>query len=485
MPLNRNAFRLEWRLPAPQPEANGSAALRIAEVAVSLPPVVSAPPWLAEAAWIEVTGATKPKEELLVLLSLGAEVEHALLVQYLYALASLDPNGSPGTRQIRDIVKQIALQEMAHFVSVQNLLLAVGGLDYLHIGRDSLRAASAQNPLPFALEPVSELTLSEYVLVESPGDIPDQSLADRISKMKELVKQKAGIEPHQVGAFYTQVYWILQPGDEPHGPLPLTPDPAHGRKPGWHLKASDFTPAQVIASYQAQPLEWKVNSGPDLLILPVGDANTPPEKMADLALSNLFSIMAQGEGVAPSQNSHFEKFLAALDLQLAGGVNVLPLPRTPYVQAPPPDSLAPTRLRKDYTVLWGKLFDIRYTMLPLDIGLALSMSVTNPDRATLKGWAFVSMRPLLRLLITQMCSPALTNLEPCGPTFGLLEEDLPAGPRAPWERYLKLLQEEAAVIAALERRPELTGDTSGSDLLSDIKTNSAQRLQFVQHKLAS
>src|SRR6266568_9472643 len=55
-------------------------------------------------------------EELLVLLTLAAEVEHALLVQYLYAAGSLDVQGSTGTQQLREMIRAVALQEMAHFI---------------------------------------------------------------------------------------------------------------------------------------------------------------------------------------------------------------------------------------------------------------------------------------------------------------------------------------------------------------------------------
>jgi hypothetical protein len=141
---------------------------------------------------------------------------------------------------------------------------------------------------------------------------------------------------------------------------------------------------------------------------------------------------------------------------------------------------------KDYTALWGQLFDLRYTMLPLDILLALSTPKTSPDRTTLVQWSFQSMRPILRGLMTQMCSAALTSLEPCGPTFGLIVDDVPLDPGKRWQTYLGLLQKESTVIAALEQRPELQTDTIGGSLLARIKSNSTQvRLPFVQQKVVS
>lgn len=485
MSLTRGGFQLKWHLPVVSNTAGiaGAEEFFVFDESKLAEPIS---PLLANTAWIEVSGAKTPREELLVLLSFGAEVEHALLVQYLYAIASLDPNGTDLTQQLRWILHNIALQEMAHFVSVQNILLAVGGPDFIHTGRDSFRSASGENPLPFALEAISELTLSEYVLAESPAVIPN-ALADRVLKMKEMVKRRAGIEPHQVGAFYTQIYWLLQPDDQPRGKLALTPDANKGRKPGWHLKREDFVPAAIIAAHQAHPQEWLANDGPDLLILPVGDGNTDQKDIADIALANVYAIIGQGEGIAAGQNSHFEQFLAALDLQLTGSVNVLPLARTPYAEVgPPPDSDTPTKLSSDYTILWGNLFNIRYTMVPLDIGLALCTPVTNPDRANLVGWAFAGMRAILRGLISQMSSSTLSNLEPCGPTFGLLADYLVLDPQVRWHQYLNLLEAEARVIETLERRPELASDTKGRLLLSQIKSNSTLiRYPFVRQKVAS
>jgi hypothetical protein len=437
---------------------------------------------LADLGWIAVAGVETPKQELLALLTLAAEVEHSLLVQYLYAAASLDAEASSATSDLRDAVLTIALQEMAHLVSIENLLLAVGGPDHFHIGRDGLRAASIDNPLPFALEPVSELTLSEFVLVEAPATIaPD--LAGELAQLKAWVWKQARIEPHRVGAFYTQVYWLLQPDDTPRGELLLTPDPERGRRPGWHLAPSDFTDAAVIAAHQALPPEWHTEAGPDLLILPVGDEHTAPAALADIARENVYKIMRQGEGVAAAEDSHFERFFAGLQAFRQGGVSVLPLPRTPYVGSRPSEAPVSTALGAEYTTRWARLFDLRYTMLLLDIGLALATPRSSPDRRTLVGWAFVGMRPLLRALIQQLCSPVLAALEPCGPTFGLLHEDLPETPVERWTRYRTLLQQETEVIAALEAHATLAADAAGKTRLGRVKTDSAARAAFVEHHL--
>lgn len=200
------------------------------------------------------TGATSPKDELLALLQLAVEVEHALLVQYLYAATSIDP-AAPAHLT----VKNIAVQEMAHLITVQNLLLAIGGPSVFHIGRDTFRAASLFNPLPLNLEPISQLTLGEYVLAESPGIFPPgkEGVQRRVAAIKREVEKKTGLHPSRVGAIYTKIYWIFQPSDNAFGPLALKPDPTIGLVAGWHVKPKDFTPAGAIKSHQAEPAEWQ------------------------------------------------------------------------------------------------------------------------------------------------------------------------------------------------------------------------------------
>lgn len=71
------------------------------------------------------------------LLHAAAEIEHALLVQYLYAAYSLDKTGGSGTlvpagaaatiAGWRSKIITIAKEEMAHLLTEQNLLRFIGG----------------------------------------------------------------------------------------------------------------------------------------------------------------------------------------------------------------------------------------------------------------------------------------------------------------------------------------------------------------------
>jgi hypothetical protein len=60
----------------------------------------------------------------------AAEVEHALLTEYLYAAYSLTPGPTAPAAQLRRTIVRIAVEEMGHLITVQNLLLALGEAPY-------------------------------------------------------------------------------------------------------------------------------------------------------------------------------------------------------------------------------------------------------------------------------------------------------------------------------------------------------------------
>src|SRR5215475_3838273 len=69
--------------------------------------------------------SVSPEEEALMLLEIAAELEHALLIEYLYAAFSCE------TVSLRNTLLLIARQEMGHLITVQNLRLLLGGVPYL------------------------------------------------------------------------------------------------------------------------------------------------------------------------------------------------------------------------------------------------------------------------------------------------------------------------------------------------------------------
>src|SRR2546421_1793654 len=73
-----------------------------------------------------------PHDEVVFLLNIAAEVEHSLMVQYLFAAYSLkrpeqfDADKASLIRGWKKLIATVAREEMGHLATVQNLLRSVG-----------------------------------------------------------------------------------------------------------------------------------------------------------------------------------------------------------------------------------------------------------------------------------------------------------------------------------------------------------------------
>lgn len=426
-----------------------------------------------------VPGASTPSEELSVLLQVAAEVEQALLLQYLYSAYSIDENGVGASAEARQKILDVAIQEMAHLITVQNLILAVDGPDAFHIGRETVRTGNQFNPFPFLLEPLTKLSLAKYIIAEMPGTFPPSKLAkvERIRQLQQEVLAASGLQPERVGALYAKIYWLIQPTDTPTGPLSLQVDKALGYLPGWHIPATQFQPAATIQAHDAVPNEWRVSSGRDLRIHQMSDAAT--------ALVALNSVMEQGEGISHAQDSHFYEFLEVLDLFEAGQITVRSVPTNPFVGQLPPGVTSGTQIQHAYARLWANLGNLRYTTLMLDIGHSLSLARPDADRPFLVGTAFRNMRRL-RQVIDHLTSSTMQAIDAnSAPTFELLREDLPSTPRDRWLRQRELVETEERLSAELFARPELAADLEGKDLLDTLSADRNTRKAKIDERLAS
>ena len=109
-----------------------------------------------------------PLDKAVTLLWAAAKVEHALMVQYLYASYSFaEPDR---------VLANVAIEEMSHLMTVQNLLRCLGQPPYL--GRQDFRPPTQADerlfPFDLRLEPLSHKSLAKYVVAESPtSEAPD------------------------------------------------------------------------------------------------------------------------------------------------------------------------------------------------------------------------------------------------------------------------------------------------------------------------
>src|ERR1700739_2642366 len=143
-----------------------------------------------------------------MLLGVAAEIEHSLMVQYLFAAYSLGgpqvPHELSGDVQAwQTTILGIAKEEMGHMVSVQNLRTALGLP--LHLDREDYPWGSGFYPFQFTLQRLTLDSLATYVCAESPPDW-DGSEAEEI---KARAAQEAHDEVNRVGALYEAIKEIL------------------------------------------------------------------------------------------------------------------------------------------------------------------------------------------------------------------------------------------------------------------------------------
>ena len=122
----------------------------------------------ARAALPDPTEAMSTHDKTIFFLQTATEIEHSLLVQYLYgafSLGDIDTRADltePQKNQARDWQRKIvfiARQEMGHLISVENLLRLIGGP--LNFEREDFPFRGDYYPFPFQLEPLTKDSLAK------------------------------------------------------------------------------------------------------------------------------------------------------------------------------------------------------------------------------------------------------------------------------------------------------------------------------------
>jgi rubrerythrin len=286
------------------------------------------------------------------LLSVAAEIEHSLMVQYLYAAYSIGGPQVPVQHrkdmlEWQRIILGIAKEEMGHLVTVQNVIKLLGGA--LHLDREDYPWASGFYPYAFTLEPLSRKSLAKYVVAESPETWPDDVSSAERKTIEDLAREDAEQDVARVGALYQRIREILSDPDK-------IPDAM------FHPETYPFQASwdEWGRGYAAGARGSTSKTAPDVLVL---RASSRTEAVAALA-----AVAEQGEAVtfiaADSEDSHFSRFLAVYRAfsKISAGVGVLPLakdPRAPGIGAGSGGAV----VEHPEARLWAALFNLRYRML--------------------------------------------------------------------------------------------------------------------------
>jgi Ferritin-like len=338
-----------------------------------------------------------PKKFAVSLLRAGAEIEHSLAVQYLYAAYSIDET-SHAPRNYTSLewkthLRLVAREEMAHLVTVQNLLLALG--QEPHLNRGPLHRAESKLPLPFKLEPLNQKSLGKFVLFESPTDDQINDADKIVMKEIKLLLGKHGSRVLRVGSIYAALYWLfLENNDtDPDWPFPIecVETFKHQYPNSVHLKDEDFIPLRKYQDRAAHPTEWGVFERSTHV-----DGASPRE----IALASLRWIMSQGEGPNAIEDSHFCRFLKIyreFQENSDSASMVMNVPVNPRIKGVKGSRGAGretgTLITNRRTKLWGALFNLRYQLMLLNVvdSLGESRKTMAEKRRLFARWAAVEM----------------------------------------------------------------------------------------------
>jgi hypothetical protein len=409
----------------------------------------------------EVPSPFNGKDYITMLLQIDAEIEHGLMLQYLYSAYSIGGTQIPEKYQQKvhtwqNIILGIAKEEMGHFISVQNVLKLIGAP--LNFGRESYPWDSPLYPFPFTLEKFSLKSLAKYVYAEAPSEWleSDDPVAVEIASSVNATVS----DPHTVGALFS----IL---------LQLIKDP-------------DVIPDEIFQSatynYQAKFDEWgrgyksgergsdgeKYIKSPDVLIAPL--------LSRDDAYSTLSEIAEQGEGqnVDKKLPSHFERFLYIYkeykeiladtknNFEPSRNVATNPYVGSENVVSEAEGAMIETEsdcITNQEAILWANLFDIRYRLLLnflnhsflLDGGYDNNTGSFSP-RGMIINSSFGEMYNLRSLSAILVQTPLSQNSSKmAGPPFTLpYTFDLPFGEFNRWRAHQDLIEASGNIIAQLK-----------------------------------
>jgi hypothetical protein len=279
-----------------------------------------------------------PRDHLVMMVMAGAEIEHALMVQYLYAAYSINGEQDTEERQVmvedwRASILSVAREEMGHLLTVQNLLVLLGAP--INLGREMLPWDHEFYPFPFSLEPLSLETLQCFIYAEMPR--PDSLATPAPGKKREKVAPlsvgpedviaelserfgaaRVRTDMHQVGELYDEIIDLIS--DPKRIPESAFNEASYDMQASWDDWGRGYKPAPYALDPDGNiDLKAKATSHRHASNRndPAGrDAHVQVERMATRAqaVKALRALAAQGEAPHLKEDetgepSHFERFI--------------------------------------------------------------------------------------------------------------------------------------------------------------------------------
>jgi hypothetical protein len=452
------AGELEWktyRIPA----RAGAASRAVEAVAATDEELTVEIPALSE--WPE------PRDKAKILLETAAEVEHSLLVQYLYAAFSLkndaevsDPDQQSALNEWFFMLHRTARDEMGHLMTAQNLLLAVGLQPNLE--REDFPSRTNLYPFELHLEPLSQRSLAKYVTAEAPQD------ASGIDDIVALATESAGTTVNRVGVIwgllgvvFSTAQQVAAGGSDSRSwddMLRRLAAAAYQQSTAtsWHLGDQAIDPHTL--DFQAHMDSWP---GGGVTIHRIGDRAAALQAIRDIAVL----------GAGPTDGgeaSHYDRYRR----MYRGSNGIMPFPPA---DAWNPTRAIPTDPRPDAIVepptrRWAQLADLRYALLLGFIEHHLLTSEAD-DRANLARWAIDEMFMLSALTAKLATLPQESGVAALPFSLPTLLH-LPAAESERWQ--LQRVRTAAAITHVQQMRAADPADADNDDLAGLLETDTAR-----------
>lgn len=373
------------------------------------------------------------REELTNALREAAEIEHALLVQYIFTALTLKKSTAEGlsgeqarmVREWEEIILGVAREEMGHLAIVFNLLAAIGEPPTLT--RLPMPRKSDYYPFAFDLLPFGDEALHRFLTFELPRDHPPPR-PPGANLGGFMIAAHVGPDPlsyRLVGELYAQI----AKGFEaiPEAELFIGPKEAQADN------------------------DWSVE-------LDVRMATTRAQ-----ALSAIQNIIEDGEG-APNkaENSHFRRFeRIRQDYFDAGRFDAArAVMKNPATRLLPGVTGDPNVITNPKTLELAKLFNVAYGFMLLTLQYYFTSAPTDDDargrreelRRCSQRLMSIAIRPIAEELTR---APFADNIKPerAGPTFEITSS-VTTSPYAT-VKWTLVLERFADFIAACD---EVKGD---------------------------
>lgn len=372
-----------------------------------------------------------------LLLHTAAEIEHALMNQYLYTAYSMNVNlGSAyydNLKEWQNTISGIAVEEMGHFISVQNILLCIGAP--INMDREDFPLRSEFYPFSFELLPFSKGVIAKYIIAEMPETITEETT----SVLGEVIGDRTGFL-NRVGSLYEDIITIFKDDSK-------IPDTVFNKK--------------QIPVFQSEASDWKTRSS--VLITKV--------ETREQVLKVLNEIAEQGEGNQDSATSHFASFLniyREYDIVDPNAVNSLS-----YLVPDNPKTISSRDgdegiITHPVTLLWNEAFNNCYRQILNFIShtLTVQLSYYSPPIQTQiknilieqstslmrgKGFSEGGLKSLAQKIFTlPLKSNSLGNVN-AGPTFEMpFTLNFPANEDAKWKSHIQLAEKQLALVKEIE-----------------------------------